>query len=216
MNNVVMIKDVRGYVGENNVAYLNLEDVARGLGFEREKNGKMYVMWDRVKKYLGIQNEFKSKDGLLGYITQLQLQKLIQSTNKVVDDKWYELAGLKKNTIILTKEQETIGFICDCLKDITQINLQHKIGKYKIDLYLPEYNLAIECDELSHQDRDGNYEVKREEYIKKELGCKFIRFNPDSEMFKISDIICSINKHIVFSLQSPQVAENKKEVNDYE
>lgn len=33
-------------------AYLKLETVARGLGFARYKNGKEYVMWDRVEKYL--------------------------------------------------------------------------------------------------------------------------------------------------------------------
>ena len=42
---------VRGYEKEG-VAYLHIEDVARGLGFEREKNGAMYVMWDRVEQYL--------------------------------------------------------------------------------------------------------------------------------------------------------------------
>ena len=52
MNELVTIKNVRAYVDEKGIAFLNLEDVARGLGFEREKNGKMYVMWDRVNKYL--------------------------------------------------------------------------------------------------------------------------------------------------------------------
>ena len=52
MNELVTIKNVRGYIDEKGTAFLNLEDVARGLGFEREKNGKMYVMWDRVNKYL--------------------------------------------------------------------------------------------------------------------------------------------------------------------
>lgn len=33
-------------------AYLKLEAVVRGLGFTRDKNGKEYVMWDRVVKYL--------------------------------------------------------------------------------------------------------------------------------------------------------------------
>ena len=42
---------VRGYE-QDGVAYLHIEDVARGLGFEREKNGAMYVMWDRVEQYL--------------------------------------------------------------------------------------------------------------------------------------------------------------------
>lgn len=65
MNELVTIKNVRGYVDNENTAYLNLEDVARGLGFEREKNGKMYVMWDRVNRYLeeisfhtSVENEF--------------------------------------------------------------------------------------------------------------------------------------------------------------
>lgn len=209
--NELVINGIRAYEDENRVAYLGLEEVSRGLGFkEVAKSGNEVVRWRTVKKYLGIQNELKGREGLPEYITQQQLQKLIQSTNRVVEDKWYELAGLKKNTVILTKEQETIGFICECLKGITQINLQHMVGKYKIDLYLPEYNLAIECDELGHRDRDNEYEIEREEFIKKELRCGFIRFNPDSEMFKISDVICSINKHIVFGLQSPQVAKNKK------
>lgn len=34
------------------MAQLNLEDVSRGLGFTRDKNGTEYVMWDRVNKYL--------------------------------------------------------------------------------------------------------------------------------------------------------------------
>lgn len=33
-------------------AYLNLETVARGLGFTQEKNGVEYVRWDRVEGYL--------------------------------------------------------------------------------------------------------------------------------------------------------------------
>lgn len=204
-NNLATINNVRGYVGNNNIAYLNLEDVARGLGFVENKNGKEYIMWRRVDKYLGIKVRQK-------YITKQQLQKLMQSTNRVIDKKWYELAGLKTNDVILTKEQEIIGFICECFKEITQINLQHKIGRYKIDLYFPEYNLAVECDEFGHDDRETDYEAKRSKYIKKELGCKFIRFNPDSNGFKISDVICSINKHIVFGLQSTQVAKDKKEV----
>jgi len=44
MNGLITIKNTRGYLDEDNVAYLNLEDVARGLGFiKREiKNGSEY------------------------------------------------------------------------------------------------------------------------------------------------------------------------------
>ena len=50
-NLVQVFCGVRGYE-QDGVAYLHIEDAARGLGFEREKNGAMYVMWDRVEQYL--------------------------------------------------------------------------------------------------------------------------------------------------------------------
>lgn len=50
-NNIQTICGVECYE-KDGTAYLNLETVARGLGFTREKNGKEYVMWDRVTKYL--------------------------------------------------------------------------------------------------------------------------------------------------------------------
>lgn len=49
---VMIIKNVRGYKEVDGVAQLNLEDVARGLGFTENKNGVEYIMWRRVRQYL--------------------------------------------------------------------------------------------------------------------------------------------------------------------
>ena len=49
---IVNVKGIECYE-KDGMAYLKLETVARGLGFTRDKNGKQYVMWDRVEKYLG-------------------------------------------------------------------------------------------------------------------------------------------------------------------
>ena len=44
MNELITIEKVRGYVGENGTIFLNLEDVARGLGFvENSKSGNITV-----------------------------------------------------------------------------------------------------------------------------------------------------------------------------
>ena len=51
-NSIITIDNVKGYIGENNLIYLNLEDVARGLGFVDIKNNVEYVRWTRVRKYL--------------------------------------------------------------------------------------------------------------------------------------------------------------------
>ena len=37
---------------------------------------------------------------------------------------------------------------------------QFSIGFYRIVLYFPEHNLATECDEHNHIDRDINYETR--------------------------------------------------------
>lgn len=51
MNEIMTIQGIPCYE-KDGVAYLNLETVARGLGFTQEKNGVEYVKWERVKGYL--------------------------------------------------------------------------------------------------------------------------------------------------------------------
>lgn len=51
MNEIMNIQGIPCYE-ENGVAYLNLETVARGLGFTEKKGDKDYIMWRRVDEYL--------------------------------------------------------------------------------------------------------------------------------------------------------------------
>lgn len=54
MSNLLTIKNVRAFIDGNGTAQLNLEDVARGLGFTQEKNGSEYVRWETVTVYLRV------------------------------------------------------------------------------------------------------------------------------------------------------------------
>ncbi len=51
MKNIMNIGGIDCYE-KNGTAYLRLETAARGLGFTEEKDGKEYIMWRRVDKYL--------------------------------------------------------------------------------------------------------------------------------------------------------------------
>ena len=51
-NEIITIKNVRGYIDEKGTAWLNLEDVAKGLGFTQIKSKKEYIRWERVAQYL--------------------------------------------------------------------------------------------------------------------------------------------------------------------
>ncbi len=49
MNKLITVSGVRGRLDIEGNAELNLEDIARGLGFTENKSGVLYVMWRRVK-----------------------------------------------------------------------------------------------------------------------------------------------------------------------
>ena len=73
---------------------------------------------------------------------------------------------------------------------------QYTFVGYSIDLYFHGYKLAIEVDELGHIDRNIDYELQRQRAIEKELGCVFIRINPDEKNFNIFRAINKIHRHI--------------------
>ena len=69
-----------------------------------------------------------------------------------------------------------------------QMLTQFSVDGYKIDLYFPRHQLAVECDEFGHKDRGIEYQVRRQKYIENKLGCQFIRFNPDARDFNIFEV----------------------------
>ena len=58
------------------------------------------------------------------------------------------------------------------------------------------HKLAIEVDELGHADRNFSNEIKRQKKLEKELGCVFIRINPNEKNFNIFKEINKIHGHI--------------------
>lgn len=88
----------------------------------------------------------------------------------------------------ITKEQKTIGQIRRAFQHL-RIVQQYKVGQYYIDLYIPDYRVAIECDEEGHRRYSPQDEYKRQNYIERRLNCTFVRYNPDAPSFNIGDVI---------------------------
>ena len=65
------------------------------------------------------------------------------------------------------------------------IRLQFTVGPYRLDMYLPAYKIAIECDENNHKYYDKQHDAMRSQYISKSLGCVWIRFDPDAHGFSV-------------------------------
>lgn len=49
---IITVSNVRVYLDKEGTAWLNAEDVARGLGFVEVKDGKEYVRWRTINAYL--------------------------------------------------------------------------------------------------------------------------------------------------------------------
>ena len=72
--------------------------------------------------------------------------------------------------MINTKEQTVISTIKDAFEG-ENMQTQYTVLGYRIDLYFHKYKLAIEVDELGHNDRNINDEIQRQRALERELDC---------------------------------------------
>ena len=117
--------------------------------------------------------------------------------------------GFTLHDVINTKEQTVTYSIKDAFEG-ENMQTQCTVLGYRIDLYFHKYNLAIEVDELGHNDRNIDYEIQRQRALERELDCVFIRINPDAIDFNIFKEINKIHRHIK-KLTKQQTKKQTKE-----
>ena len=111
-NNLITVNNVRGYIDENNVAWLNLEDVCKELGFIQFKNDKIYLRTDRIKKYLEELNFTTSGENLPDYIPeQITYLLAMKSKNEIGRNFQYNLAfkilpEIRKNGFYISEKSK--------------------------------------------------------------------------------------------------------------
>ena len=81
-------------------------------------------------------------------------------------------------------------------------------------MYITEYKLAIEADELEHCTRDSKSEIERQKRIEEELGSKFIRIDPSTENFDIVDEFSRIKDYLLKSTNKETKKETIDEISD--
>jgi very-short-patch-repair endonuclease len=105
------------------------------------------------------------------------------------------LDNVEHINILMSLENQTIGWIENSYKDVERIKRQYIIGTYKVDLYFKDYKLVVECDENNHEDRDEKYEFERQKFIIS-TGKSIIRFDPNNKNFDLSFVLREIHKFI--------------------
>lgn len=162
---LVKIENVRGYI-ENDKVMLNLEDVARGLGFTQLKNGKEYVRWDRVNEYL---SDF-------GFPTS--------GENDFIPENIFYKLCMKANNDVARKFQD---LVCDVILPSIRKN-----GMYAVDELLDNPEFAIKTFMKLKEERE---KIKQLE-TKIELDKPKVIFSEAVEASKTSILIGELAKLI--------------------
>ena len=131
---------------------------------------------------------------LTGYIKYLNLIQDAQIGKEILTN-YFEY---KKEIYAVLENRKEILFrdsIKKCLSDICTVKFQHYVDGYRIDIYIPEFNLAIEYDEIgSNHTYKQEIDIIRQKYIENKLGCTFIRI---SETLTLEEGINKILKYIM-------------------
>jgi len=183
---------IRCFKDENNITWTMASDFCKSIGLRgfnplmrKQKISKLYKM---------VTNGGKMKCRI---INEDCIKQIICRSLKPAAVAYATLIGIDVHSHLFEcKESQTISKIMKAFIHEDMIT-QRPCGKYRIDLYIPKYKLAIECDEDGHKNRDQNYEYERQQLIQNELNCKFIRFNPDSNDFCIFNVIGEIYSFIM-------------------
>jgi very-short-patch-repair endonuclease len=183
-------------VGTSEKPWFKADDVCKALGYKYTAN----ALNTHVKsQYKSVLNDLvdgsslsgsirRDREGQQPYITKRGCEILMSKCKKLRDKNFIKTFAadwaLNVNIVQDTKEQEFIGAIRKAFSHLP-MEPQFRIGDYRIDLYLTSLKIAVECDERGHSDRDVSKEVARQAYIENQLGCRFLRFNPDAKDFCI-------------------------------
>jgi very-short-patch-repair endonuclease len=151
--------------------------------------------WKKDKCLL-IKTQTSGGEQSCAYITYLQLQKLLTKSRKKSVHEFARTIGIDVHAqLFACIEADT--FLCICTSFKGEIFLdQYPVDRYFIDMYMPKYKIAIECDE-NHRDKEAD--KNRETDIIRKLDCKFIRFNPHEKDFNIFTVINQIFREIISS-----------------
>jgi very-short-patch-repair endonuclease len=185
------------YFYYNNIIYFKGRDIGKMLDYKDPCNAiSLHVDdIDKIRYKQRFKNNLEDRETI--FININGIKKLLMKSQKIYDKNIASFFGIEFDTRYLRKEIEIISYINEYLNENKiKFEFQKNINNYRIDLYLPEYKLAIEIDEFNHNDRNIENELIRENYIKNVLSCKFLRFNPDDKNFSIVKCLSNIINEI--------------------
>lgn len=135
------------------------------------------------------------REGGRVYVDKAGLREILSRGRKPGCRTLMEQLDLSTVTKIQSHEanvlEETIEFLGE---EKIAYKLQYPVGSYRVDMYIPDYKVVVEVDEMGHADRDPASEQARELYIRTHLTDKILRINPNAPKFRMAKELARLNK----------------------
>lgn len=129
------------------------------------------------------------------FLTTCGLRRLLATSRSLVADRIATELGMDimPSLRVSCKESTTLAPLLRAFAGAKMLP-QYKVGNFYVDLYFPEYKIAVECDEHGSHSRssDQEYDKQRQIYIEDALQCTFVRYRPDDSHFDIFTVINTI------------------------
>lgn len=134
------------------------------------------------------------------------VKMILDSTRNYINKKelleWYEEEkGDKSIQNIILYDRKEKYFVDELEEVLNAMNVkcvrQYPILTYRIDLFLPKLNIAIEYDENEHKNYSYEKQELRQDNIEKEMGCHFIRLSDsESNLHNIGVVMADLMREI--------------------
>ena len=164
-NNIETIIDNYG------ILCFNEKHIEEGLDYKNLQEIAIRYYSDHRKHRYELVGEPKKQANRI-FIDEKLAIKVIMDCRTTSAHKFRIRLGFKQYYVIITKIMS--------LFEGDTMQTQYNVLGYRID-----FKLVIEIDENGHSGKNIDYKIKQQKAIEQELGCKFIRNDPDKEGFNI-------------------------------
>lgn len=185
------------YISDGGVVWYRAKDLGRLLKLRKIRTSLISIPEVDRQVMSSMTNGGSQKTLMLTMSGVKRLLCHSRSLNASILAKGFGIDILSNRSV--PNETETLSFLRKIFVGVHMIP-QFQCGEYRIDMYVPSCKVAIECDEKeSHRPSKALADVEREQWIKKELGCSFIRFEPDEPGFDIARVAGEVFQKIMES-----------------
>ena len=179
-----------------NIIKQNINEFEEGVDIiDLMKDENHYFLWKKMNLITSNRQKYCYLFSISGYI---KYSSLIRNKNEDIFN--YIISNYFKNNnkaFICAVQNKEIRFRNQLSTILNKFNIkylfQYAIQQYKIDVYLPDFNIVIEYDENGHKYYTYETQELREQNIKDMLGCKFIRVTDE---YSIDEAVSIVLKEI--------------------